>query len=201
VADGQKTVVVSSTWTSQSAFGRHPDLFEQLTAELPPDQYRVVALLHPNIWCNHGAWQVRAWLADCVRAGLVLVPPEEGWRAALVAADVVIGDYGSVTQYASAIGTPVLLAAAPDDDLLPGSPAAEVKRIAPQLRMDCPLLFQVQLATDALTPSTGIAELLTSKPGQAGRILRHTMYQLLGLSEPPRGVRISAVSPPEPMAL
>lgn len=56
-------------------------------------------------------WQVRAWLTGCVRADLGLLPQEESWRAALVAADVVIGDYGSVTGYAAGIGVPVLLTA------------------------------------------------------------------------------------------
>ncbi|TCO60555.1 hypothetical protein [Actinocrispum wychmicini] len=199
VSAGQRTVVVSSTWTSQSAFGRHPDLFERLMAELPSADYRVVALLHPNIWCNHGAWQVRAWLADSVRAGLVLVPPEDGWRAALVAADLVIGDYGSVTQYAAAIHRPVLLAATPDDDYLPGSPAAAVRRTAPGFRLDRPLLPQVRDAVDH-TRRSGIADLLTSEPGRAGRILRRTMYRLLGLSEPAREVHTAAVSLPHPVA-
>ena len=33
-----------------------------------------------------------------MRAGLGVIPPQEGWRAALVGADVLIGDHGSVTR-------------------------------------------------------------------------------------------------------
>ncbi|QKV80138.1 hypothetical protein [Amycolatopsis sp. Hca4] len=45
-----------------------------------------------------------------------------------------------------------------------------------------------------------IRELLTSRPGEAGRLLRHTMYRLLGLPEPARAVPVSPVPLPEPVA-
>ena len=44
------------------------------------------AVVPADVWSAYGAWQVRTWLADCLRAGLLLLPPGEGWRAALVAA-------------------------------------------------------------------------------------------------------------------
>ncbi|MBM7773155.1 hypothetical protein JOD54_003359 [Actinokineospora baliensis] len=70
LSPGQELVVVSSTWSSASAFGRHPDLFDLVQRELPADRYRVVGLLHPNVWSHHGVWQVKTWLADNMRAGL-----------------------------------------------------------------------------------------------------------------------------------
>ena len=73
----------------------------------------MVAALHPNIWALHGRRQVLAWLADHMAAGLGVVPPQEGWRAALVGADVVIGDHGSVTRYGAALGVPVLMNGVP----------------------------------------------------------------------------------------
>jgi hypothetical protein len=86
---------------------------------------------------------VRAWLADSMRRGLILVPPEEGWRAVLAAADVVIGDQGSVTCYAAAIGRPVLLASFPREELDPASAVAGLGRVAPRLRADRPAVRQL----------------------------------------------------------
>ncbi|WP_410643811.1 hypothetical protein [Amycolatopsis sp. lyj-346] len=200
----QEIVVVTSTWSPRSAFGRHPDLFDRVLAELPGDRFRVVGALHPNIWAHHGAWQVRSWLADALRAGLVLVPPEDGWRAALAAADYVIGDYGSVTCYAAAAGAAVLLEDTPGQPLLEDTPAAALARHAPRRRHDRPLTPQLAVAREG-RDTNGIPELirrlLSSRPGEAGHLLRRTMYRLLGLSEPARAVPVSPVPLPAPVAM
>lgn len=120
---GRKVVAVSSTWGPGSLL-RCPDLLPRLAAELPTDSYQLVGIVHPEVWSWHGRRQVRAWLADSMRRGLILIPPEEGWRAVLAAADVVIGDQGSVTCYAAAIGRPVLLASFPQQELDPASAVA-----------------------------------------------------------------------------
>jgi hypothetical protein len=196
---GQRLAVVTTTWQPESTLGRHPALLDRLVAELSPDECRVAAIVHPNVWHVHGEFQVRAWFADALRAGLLLLPPEEGWRAALVAADVVVGDYGSVTNYGAAIGAPVLLAGPPARDFVrPGCAADLLCQHAAQLRSDRPL-------GDQLFPTTGgawqadIAALLTSRPGQAGQILRTALYRLLDLSEPARAVPVSPVPLPKPI--
>jgi hypothetical protein len=200
--DVQEVVVVTSTWSPRSAFGRHPDMFDRIVAELPRDRYRVVAALHPQIWSHHSPWQLRSWLADALRAGLTLLPPEEGWRAALVAADHVIGDYGSVTGYGAATGASILLADTPDRQLLPGTPTEILARHAPRWQLDQPLEPQLDAAAqarDAAGLPQLIRELLTSRPGQAGHLLRHTLYGLLDLPEPARAVPVSPVPLPKPV--
>jgi len=198
VGDGQKLVVVSSTWRPDSAFGRQPNLIDRLVTELPRAHYRVAAILHPNIWHVHGEFQVRAWLADALRAGLLLLPPEEGWRAALVAADVLIGDYGSVTRYGAALGTPVLLTEFGDDDLLPGGTADLLARSAPRLRPELPLTDQVATAPCGSWQADLDAR-LSSRPRRAGGILRSALYRLLDLPEPARAVPVSPVPLPDPI--
>lgn len=186
VTGHQKLVVVSSTWTSASAFGRDPALFERILGELAPEEHRVVGLLHPNIWSHHGRRQVLAWLRDCLHAGLGLVPPQAGWQGALIAADLVIGDYGSVTGYAAGLGSPVLLAAEPDDAPLRGSPTEALLEAAPRWDRTRALLPQWEELAGAHTPDR-YAELrarLTSRPGRAAAILRQAMYGVLGLPEP-----------------
>ncbi len=109
---GRKLVAVTSTWGPGSLLQRHRDLLPRLAGDLPGERYRVAAIVHPNVWHWHGPRQVTVWYADCVRRGLILVRPEDGWRGVLAASDVVIGDHGAVTCYATA-GVPVLLASYP----------------------------------------------------------------------------------------
>jgi hypothetical protein len=195
--EGQELVVVSSTWLPDSVLGRHPNLIDRLVTGLPGDHYRVAAILHPNIWHVYGEFQVRGWLADALRAGLLLLPPEEGWRAALVAADVLIGDYGSVTRYGAALGTPVLLTPF-GDDIMPGGTAELLARSAPRLRPEQPLTDQVA-TTRRGSWQADLAARLSSRPGQAGQILRAALYGLLDLPEPARAVPVSPVPLPEPI--
>jgi hypothetical protein len=197
VAGHERLIVVSSTWSTESAFGRHPGLCRRLLTEAAGSAQRLALILHPNVWAVHGRGQVTAWLAGCIRDGLLVLPPEEGWRAATVAGDHVLGDFGSTTQYAAAIGKPVTLAAYPDGAIRAGSIADGVAETAPRLDFGRPLLPQLRHGA----PNGRIAGLLTSRPGQTAAILRHTMYGLLEMAEPEGKARLDAVPPPEPVTL
>jgi hypothetical protein len=200
VRDQDKLITVSSTWTTASTFGKWPGLCRRLLTELPSDRHRLAAVLHPSIWATHGHWQVRAWLADCLRGGLLLVPPEEGWQATVIASDWVIGDHGSTTVYAGAIGTPVSLATFPDANIRPGSLAEHLSRFAPRLDHALPLLPQFSVA--ASVPPAGAAGLLravSSRPGRAASALRTQMYRLLELPEPPHPATIPPLPDPLPI--
>ncbi|UED85796.1 hypothetical protein [Streptomyces profundus] len=194
VTPEQRLVVVSSTWSPRSLFGDErtdhdellPWLLRGLTTELPADEYRTAAVLHPNIWYGHGPGQLRAWLDRARRAGLTLIDPLDGWRQALIAADCVVGDHSSVTSYAAAIGTPVLLGAFPEADLDPDSPVAALGRAAPRLRPRGSLRAQLDRAIDEHRPGS-YAELaghVSSAPGESAPLLRRLFYRLIGLPEP-----------------
>ncbi len=198
VDDGRRLVLVSSTWSRNSLFGSGDRLLAELLRQLPRDEYRVVAALHPLIWAAHGAWQVHAWLAEQLDAGLVLLRPEEGWRAGLVAADYLVGDHGSVTLYGAALGLPVLLHPAAARDVRPGSPAADLCAVAPTVDPDRSLPAQLR-ALDATRPTrcrAALADRISSAHGTAGRRLRREMYRILGLAEPAREVPVSPVPLP-----
>ncbi|MET9224889.1 hypothetical protein [Lentzea sp. NPDC003310] len=182
----QHLVVIASTWGGQSLFGACPDLFGRLLDELP-SRYRVAALMHPAVWFGHAPRQIRSWLADCVDAGLVVIGPHVDWRAAAVAADVVIGDHGSVPVYASAIGTPVVLV---DPELqavtTSGSPQDLLRHNAVIYDHGSSLsaMFEEARARSDLLQDA-IVDSLTSCPGRSTTLIREAMYRLL--SVPVRG--------------
>ncbi|MFJ3214886.1 hypothetical protein ACIPLC_03045 [Kitasatospora sp. NPDC086801] len=190
VHPGQRLILLNSTWNPTSLFGDAgsedvlPLLLPRLTSELPVDEYRVAAVLHPNIWHGHGPGQVRLWLDRARRAGLALVDPLEGWRQALIAADVVLGDFGSVSYYAAACGTPVLLGAADPEALGASSPVAAFVRSAPRLDPYGALLPQLDKLLAEHRPLDGPAELTSSVPGQSAALLRSLFYRLIGITEP-----------------
>ncbi|MDJ1133468.1 hypothetical protein [Streptomyces iconiensis] len=201
VRRGQRLVVLNSTWNPEGFFGNGggadllPSLLPRLAAELPADDYRVAAVLHPNIWYGHGPGQVRAWLDRARRNGLTLVDPLHAWRQALLAADIVVGDFGAVSYYSAALGIPVLLAAAGQERLDPEAPLADFVRTAPRLDPHAALREQLERALAAHRPLTGPAEFTSSAPGESAALLRRSFYALLGLSEPPTPALL------EPLAL
>jgi hypothetical protein len=197
VGADQELITVSSTWSSDSTFGRHLDLYGRLLEHLPADRARVAAVLHPNVWAVHGAWQVRAWLASAVRRGLILIPPDEGWRATMIASDKVIGDHGSTTSYAAAIGVPVCLATLPEHNIRRGSAADCLAGIVPRLDYQRPLVTQVRHLP---VSCPAVAGLVSSRPGQAARLCRTIMYRLLGLPQPTWPAAPSALPLPVPMS-
>ncbi|WP_246239298.1 hypothetical protein [Acrocarpospora corrugata] len=191
----QKLIAVSSTWGTESLFGRG-DLVNRLVRELPASEYKVVALLHPNVWYMHGSWQVRAWLADSVRRGLQIVPPNDDWLGVLVAADWVVGDHGSATLYGASIGIPILLARFPADDVAPSSPQGELAAIAPRINRYQRLATQLNRAASTLKPEhyQRVEERITSAPGHFHRNMRRLMYRLMNLRQP-ASIPVAAPAP------
>lgn len=192
VRGGQRLVVVSATWNPEGLFGDGgagdvlPALLPRLTGELAADEYRVAAVLHPNIWEGHGPGQVRAWLDGARRGGLTLVDPLGGWRQALLAADAVLGDHGAVTYYAAALGVPVALAAAPLDHVDPRAPLAGFLADSPRLDPYAPLPAQLDALSAGHRPQPGPARFTTSVPGESAARLRKLFYGLMELPEPER---------------
>jgi hypothetical protein len=182
---GRRLVVLSSTWSSTSMLGLWPDVVQHVLAELPVDSFQIAMIAHPNVWYRHGPGQLESWLAGCRRAGLVLIPPDAGWQAAIIAADCVIGDHGSVTAYAAAIGTPTLLAAFPERDVVPGTAVDRLGRLAPRLRRRGSLRRQIREAIAAHRPDrfAEVADLISSVPGESPQRLRRLCYEIMRLPE------------------
>ncbi|UNO43139.1 translation initiation factor 2 [Streptomyces sp. MST-110588] len=187
VRPGRRLTVVASTWGPRSLYGVLTDLPGRLLAELPYDDHRVALVLHPNVWARHGEWQIRHWLAGELAAGLVLLPPEEGWRAALVAADCVVADHGSLALYAAALDRPVLLTGTGDGEVVAGSPLTDLAALAPRLDPALPLRGQVEGVVADHKPGSlqRACDRAFSLVGGSTGALRTLLYGMLELSEPP----------------
>ncbi|MFI2184543.1 hypothetical protein [Streptomyces sioyaensis] len=181
VGQGRRLVVVNSTWSEHSLLGRHPDLPAKLVTALPADEFAVALVLHPNVWARHSRHRVHQRLARAMDAGLLVLPPEEGWRAALIASDWVVGDHGSTTFYSAALHRVLLLAATGLDELDPASPTAALSRAAPRLDPDGDLLAQLLAAAEQHSPQRLQAPVdgQLEARGEAGRRLQEVMYPFL----------------------
>lgn len=198
---GQRLVVVTSTWRDNSLFASAPHVIDRLARLLESPQYRVVLLLHPNIYAAHGEYQVRAWWAAALRRGIVLGRPETDWQPYLLAADFIIGDHGSVTLYGAAAGIPVLLGAYPDADVHPCSGAAALGARAPRLVESVPIQEQLDQAGEQFDAavSAEIAALISSEPGAFARNTRRLLYSMLGLGQPATAACLPDAEPPSPL--
>ncbi|MFE6609855.1 hypothetical protein [Amycolatopsis sp. NPDC057786] len=199
----QRLVVVSSTWGASSLLGANTSLVLKLAHELAHDSYRLAVALHPNIVRGHSPWQTKMWLDDCARAGVLILEDEDLWRPALVAADLTIGDHGSVTFYSACLDTPIILGSAPEETVHPDSPIALLLRTAPRLDSRT----QLDDVIDSHRPGkyADITELATSVPGKAADLLRDLWYSAIGLTPPPspptlKALPVPDIAPPNPRA-
>ena len=197
VETGQRLVLLSSTWGPRSLFAGGMALMRRFTA-LALDDYQVVLALHPNVRAWHSPWQVERWLLECAQAGVTVLPSPDGWGAALVAADAVVGDHGSVTFYGAVLGRPVLLASAPLDAVAPDSAIGRFLRAAPRLDDHRDVTEQIEGAiaaysADRFAPITALA---TSAPGESAALLRQRLYQLMRLAEPAWPAEVRAMEIP-----
>jgi hypothetical protein len=181
----RRLVVVNTTWGGHSLFGQQVGLVERLVAELPVDEYLVAAVIHPNVVHAHGTAEVERVLAHARRGGLLMVPTMD-WRAALLAADAVVGDHGSVTFYGAALGIPTVLATYPSGAVDPESPIARFAEAAPRLVANASLRDQIEKLMATYEPAryAGITGCVTSVPGRSLKLLRALFYRLLELPEP-----------------
>lgn len=200
VAEDQLLVTLSSTWSTESLFGQMPELCRGTMNQFPGG--KVAMVLHPQAWTVHSLRQVRAWLSDCLRDGLLLVPPEEGWRATMIASDWVLGDHGSTTAYAAAVGRAVTVATCPDENVRPGSLADVVRTNTPELRPELPFPTQMQAALSSRVQlQKAVSASISSRPGGAATALRSAMYRVLNLPEPSCGLPLAPVPVPSTLRL
>ncbi|MGW7533310.1 hypothetical protein [Amycolatopsis sp. NPDC054798] len=188
----QRLIVACSTWGMRSLFARDPQLVNQLLAELPREKYRVALILHSTVWTGHGAWQVTSWLRDAIADGLLLVPPLQGERATLVAADCVLGDHGAMTYYAAALGHPVLTLGNHATDLAPAFDTTGALDPAGDLSEQ----LESAIVRAAQTGGDSTPRLDDPTTASYSGALREKLYQLLKLEPPVRDPQLRPVEKP-----
>ncbi|MEU3274486.1 hypothetical protein ABZ639_26890 [Saccharomonospora sp. NPDC006951] len=104
---------------------------------------------------------------------------------ALVAADLVVSDHGSLTCYATALNKPVLIAADGGGEVVDDSPLAQLLDLLPRLEPGTPLLGQVEETIAKGAIGRDFPGRMFANQGRAAAILRSLMYDILRLPESP----------------
>ncbi|RSM49135.1 hypothetical protein DMA12_05335 [Amycolatopsis balhimycina DSM 5908] len=200
VGADQKLVVVTSTWGPYGTVGCEASLPKRLLAQLPADEYKVLLIMHPNIWSGHSPALIKLYLREELDSGLVIVPPRSPWEAGLIAADLVIGDHSSLSIYAAALGRRFLLAADGSPELVPGSPLERLCAEAPRLDPAGDLLEQIEghLWSVPRRSGTEIADLMFQERGRSWHIFRSVVRKVVGLPELAVPPRVTPVDDPRP---
>ncbi|MEV6349992.1 hypothetical protein, partial [Actinoplanes sp. NPDC051851] len=199
-ATGRHLVVLASTWGPDSLLGAALDLPERLAARLPLDAFALVVVLHPGAWARHGPWQVRSWLARATAAGVRVLPPESGWQAALLAADAVVTDHGSLAGYAALTGVPLLLGPRPSGTTVPDSVADRLAAHRDRLDLTGDLRAQLEKVMRDHAPDA-YREVLAGtveRPTETASRLRSWIHRAIALPEPSTPAEFPPLPVPPP---
>jgi hypothetical protein len=186
VGPGMKLVVVSSTAGKRCLWLDRPDLFRRLVSELPPDRYRVVVVLHPNLWHSYGRTAVLDMLRTACANGVRVVVPEDDWIVPIIAAHWVLADHGSALHYAARTNAALLTVAFSHDDVASGSARDELGRQVPALVWNDPIEPQLLAAAqpNVMARYASAGSRLSSQPGRFAANMRREVHEILGISEP-----------------
>lgn len=184
-AGNRRLIVVSSTWGPAGLVATHPALVGRLLRELPSNEFAIALILHPYIWKAHGVWQIRTWLRRELAAGLMLIPHQSSWQATILSADRMVGDHGSVTQYAVVCGIPTIRSTSDRLTVEANTPIArESKGSAVTLISDGDALdFCHKSIAGEISPCARVSPSF-SHPGDSIRHIRSVAYELLDLTPP-----------------
>ena len=198
---GNRTLVLfSSTWGPSSAYSTYPDLPRQLHHSLPADDFAVAFVPHPNIEAEHRG-PLPQLHQPYFANGLFMPQPEEGWRALLLASDVVIGDHGSVSVYAAALDKPVGFAAFGFDEITPYEPLSDIGNHALSFDPYGDVQTQVERIIDAHHSGQyrQWTEQIMAEPDIApSQALRDLVYELVDVPPPKRQWAPALLSNPAP---
>ena len=139
-------------------------------------------ILHPYIWAAHGEWQIETWFKRELYAGLKIVPHEMGWEAAIIAADIVIGDYGSVTNYGASIGKPVLRYEPSEDSIPKGIAIVEHANInSIPIKNGYKALKVIRALEAAPLQTNRLEPTAFANVGHSLESIQHLAYSILGI--------------------
>ncbi|MGW4109728.1 hypothetical protein ACWEFJ_02500 [Actinosynnema sp. NPDC004786] len=201
VGDERCLVVISSTWNDHSLMATREDLVRRLVAELPRDRFQVVLVLHVNIWAERTRAAIEVAYGKELAAGMLIIAPDDSWQAAVIAADVLIGDHGSVVFYAGSLGVPLLLAADGSTEVDPASPIAALRDEADRLDVSADLRVQIESAMRRRDENRFAAAVnrMFGNQGRSWGTLRDTLHDLAGIAPPDGEPLMVPIPDPSPI--
>jgi hypothetical protein len=135
----------------------------------------------------------------------VIIPPERGWQATILAADLVVSDEGSAALYAAAVDKPLLMAASGTETTVAESPLAALAARVIRLDHDGDLRAQLDSARLAHRPGDHepVVKQAVDNPGESAELLSRHIYDRLGLPRPAAEPAFPPVETPiaEPAAI
>ncbi|MBP2474453.1 hypothetical protein JOF53_003325 [Crossiella equi] len=197
----RKLLLFSTTWGEHGLDSLAPETVLRFLAQLPSDEWLCAMVLHHNTWHEHGELGVELRYLDALDAGLRLIPGHKGWRQALVASDLIVGDHGSPSCYAAALKIPFLRAAGSLAEVDPRSPNARLFEARLAVDPDGDLLAQVRAASEPETVFAAwqVSEDLVDNHGRSLLSLRELLYRVLRLAIPVSRLRQRPLPDPEPL--
>jgi predicted DNA binding CopG/RHH family protein len=196
-AGERRFILVSSTWGQDSLLAQDPSFVKNLVNQLPRDRYQIALIMHSNIWAAHGSWQIHSWFQEAIRDGLLLIRPEDGWQAALIASDLVIGDHGSVSIYANALGRPLFFPTTDSDVIEENLTGVVTGATRIDARND--LLKQIELGTES-TPEADSLESIDRLNGdrtEHSEAFLNLLYRSLAISSSKNSPSTAPVPTPQ----
>jgi hypothetical protein len=206
IPEDVKVVLLSSTWGPHSLLAHHPDLPNKMVAQLPADRYKVVLILHPNVWAMHQPGVLIGQYRRALAAGMIIIRPCADWHVGPVIADLVIGDHGSVAGYGAANGVPFLAAGSGSDELVDDPAVGRYTEIAARINGEGDLRSQIEqaIAEGARSDVTEAARVTLGRCDHSLERFRQKVYEVLDLplpdeQLPPRALdRLELVPPGQP---
>ncbi|MFD4643395.1 hypothetical protein ACFWN2_39230 [Lentzea sp. NPDC058436] len=201
VSSDQRLVVVSSTWGPDSLFARRPELIDRLLAELPFELYKIAVILHPGVWSIEGGDEVLRRLSRHIQSGgLMVVPTTEGWHGTLLAADLAIGDNGTVSLQAALMDIPLLLGTV-SKRVVRGTVMDELCGTARSIDFTGGLRRQVEdeIGKHDRSRAERLVRRMIARPGESGSLLRALCYTTAGHTAPDDELPVRTAPLPVPM--
>ncbi len=185
---GEKVVFVLSTWGPACLWQTVGDAVLAQSRKLL-DEFRFILNAHPHEYRPKPPGE-RVW-GEVVRAqrqhAYLVREPDADWAPYMVACDVLLTDHTSLALHGALLGRPAVYVPVSDELLEPGSLVWQYRHLSPVVRLDCSDLRErltEALASYPLEPLQRLSREINSCPGQASDLVRHEVYQLLGLAQP-----------------
>ncbi len=131
---GRKTLIVMSSWGPNCLLQRDAQRLFPVVRELT-DEYHVFLAAHRNNFFR-GASADRDWQgfrAEMTASGVTVLDAGDTWWPYLVAADIALCDYTSLSLYFAQLVRPIVFVKIQENDFFPGSPLLQLYEISPRL--------------------------------------------------------------------